>query len=79
MVGSTRRAFIRRLVVAAAAAFALVPIFACQTPFDCDEGESYCDYTCVNLDTDHDACGTCDTSCESDEHCEDGMCWPGER
>src|SRR5690606_6112169 len=40
----------------------------------CADGLDACDGACVDLDADHDHCGTCGNECAEDEGCVEGMC-----
>lgn len=43
----------------------------------CEQDEAECDGTCVDLDSNRDHCGECDTACDDNEVCDDGECTEG--
>lgn len=44
------------------------------TPSSCDTGESTCDDTCVDTQSDAANCGDCGVACSSGEVCSEGVC-----
>ena len=43
----------------------------------CEAGTEECDGECVDLDTNREHCGSCDSACDDDQVCSDGECEEG--
>src|SRR6266566_3298616 len=68
--------------IGASAAFALLLIglmpLGCAKPAStgtqCRSDETMCGSDCLNLDSDHDHCGSCTHACASSQVCSSGQC-----
>jgi hypothetical protein len=49
---------------------------ACANDGDCGSGESCCDRTCIDTQSDRENCSGCGIDCDDTEMCEDGDCVP---
>lgn len=51
-------------------------LFPIGENFLCPDNQTYCNGSCVNLNTDTENCGACNVVCDEDEFCVNGECVP---